>query len=151
MPKIISTYGLTALILFLTSFFIDGNLDVAFHDSYVVISSTYIFIGFGLIFLFFTLVTWGLYKMSRRLSSTLNWFHYVLTVIGLLIIIVLIRKLTILPSTYNDYSILDELGEYEYWTLINEWLAITVMVLILSQLLFLANIIRAFIVKKKSQ
>ena len=43
----------------------------------------------------------------------------------------------------------DEIEEYEAQISANEWLAIILVIFVLSQILFLINVIRAFIVKKK--
>lgn len=150
MPRIVLTYGLTAIMIFLTSLFVSGSLDIALHDTYFVISKVHIIIVIALLFVLFTLITWGINKISRKLSSALNWLHYGLTIISLVIIVVLMNKITSQPATYRDYSVLGEIEEYEAQMSINEWLAIIGVILILSQLLFLINIIRAFIVKKKS-
>lgn len=150
MPKIVLTHGLTAVIILLTSLFISGSLDIALHDTYIVIAKSHIIIAIALLFVLFTLITWGINKISRRLSSALNWLHYGLTIISLVIIVVLTNKITSQPATYGDYSVFDEIEEYEAQMSINEWLAIIGVILILSQLLFLINIIRAFIVKRKS-
>jgi hypothetical protein len=53
-------------------------------------------------------------------------------------------------STFEDFSVLDQIGENESQMSMNEWLAITVSIFILCQLLFLINVIRAFVIQKKS-
>ena len=136
MPRIVLTYGFTALIIVLTSFFVRDSLDIALHDTYFVIAKVHITIAIALLFLIFTLTTWGIDKIGRRLSSMLNWLHYGLTTICLVIIIVLTQKLSIQPTTYRDYSVLNEFAEYESSIAINEWHAIILVILISSQLLF---------------
>lgn len=150
MPKIVLTYGLTAVIILLTSLFIGGSLDIALHDTYFVIAKVHLIITIALLFVLFTLITWGINKISRRLSSVLNWLHYGLTIVSLVTIVVLTNKIAIQTATYKNYSVFDEIEEYEAQMSINEWLAIIGVILILSQLLFLINVIRAFIVKRKS-
>lgn len=120
------------------------------HDTYFVVSKAQLIITTALLFAFFAIVTWGIEKMSRRLNSMLNWIHCGLTMICFTSIGVLGSKLLNQSAPYKDYSVLDEIEEYESMMSIYEWLAIIVVILILSQLLFLINIIRAFIVKKKS-
>jgi cytochrome c oxidase subunit 1 len=150
MPRIVSIYGLTALIILLTSFLVSGSLDIALHDTYFVIANVHIVLVIGLLFVLFTLIVWGINKTSRRLSSVLNWLHYSITTISLVIIAVFTNKLTSQTTTYRDYSVFDEIENYKSQMSINEWLAIILVILILGQVLFLINIIRAFIVKKKS-
>ena len=148
MPRIVLTYGLTALIVLVSSLFISGSIDIAIHDTYVVIAKVHVVLAIALLFVFFSLTIWGIHKISRRLSSVLNWFHYGLTTISLAIIAVLMNELISQPPIYRDYSVFDEIEEYEAQTSVNEWLAIIGVIFIFSQLLFLINIIRAFIVKK---
>ncbi len=150
MPRIELTYRLTALIILLTSFFISGTLDISMHNTYFVIAKVHITIAIAILYVLFSLISWGIYKIGRSLSSMLNWLHYGLTTICLIIIIALTHKLTSQPATYSDYSVFNEFEEYESNMAINEWLAIILVILILSQVLFLINIIRAFIVKRKS-
>lgn len=150
MPRIIVTHGMTALIILLTSLFTSGSLDIAMHDTYFVVSNDQLIIATYLLFSLFALITWGINKMSRQLSSLLNWLHYSFTIICLVIIVVFTNKLTSQPATYRDYSVFDEIDKYESQMSMNEWFAIIGVILILNQFLFLINIIRAFIVKKKS-
>ena len=149
-PKIVLTYAATALLILLTSLFTSGSLDIAMHDTYFVVAKIHIIIALGLLFMFFALVTWGIYYQSRRLSTVLNWLHYGLTILSLVVIVVLTNNLTSQTTTYRDYSVYDEIENYESQMSMNEWLAIILVILILSQSLFLINIIRAFIVKRKS-
>lgn len=150
MPKIVLTYGLTAFIFLVTSFFVNGSIDIAMHDTYVVIAQAHIMITIALLFVLFTLITWGMNKISRSLSPILNWLHYGLTTICLVSIIALTNKLTSQPATHNNYSVLNEFEKYKSNIAMNEWLALILVIFILSQVLFLMNIIRAFIVKRKS-
>ena len=109
-----------------------------------------IIIAIALLFVLFTLTTWGMNKISRNLSPILNWLHYGLTTICLVTIIALTNKLTSHPATHRDYNVLNQHEEYESSMAMNEWLALIFVIFILSQVLFLMNMIRAFIVKRKS-
>lgn len=150
MPKIVWTYGATALVLLLVGFFIGDTNDIALHDSYFVVANAQIFSAIGLIFVLFTLVSWGIHKISRQLNQILNWLHYGLTILSLVMIAVLSNNSTSEHSSKQEYSVYDVHENLESQLSINEWLAIIGVILILSQLLFLINIIRAFIIKKKS-
>lgn len=149
-PRIVLTYGLTAVIILLTSLFTSGSLDIAMHDTYFVISKIQIVIALGLLFIFFALVTWGIYFLLRRLSSVLNWLHYGITILSLAIVAVLTNYLASQNTTYREYSVYDEIENYEHQMSMNEWLTAIGVILVLSQSLFIINIIRAFIVKRKS-
>lgn len=144
------TYGLTAIILFIASFFINGSLDISMHDTYYVISNTLLIVMMAFLFFVFALITWGVNKISRRLSPILNWLHYGITLSCFVIIGLFTMSMISQPNTFKDYSVFDEIEEYESSISINEWLSIVVVILILSQLLFFINVSRAFIVKKNS-
>ena len=150
MPKIVWAYGATALVLLLVSFFVCGTNDITLHDLYFVVTNAQIFSTIGLIFVLFTLVTWGIHKISRQLNQIINWLHYGLTILSLVIVAVFSNNSTSEHSSKQEYSVYDVHENLESQLSINEWLAIIGVILILSQLLFLINIIRAFIIKKKS-
>ena len=149
MPKIVYTYGITAIGLFIMSFFVSGDLDIAAHDSYLVISNAQVVSMLGMVFAMFGVVTWAITKIGRRLSPVLNWTHYGITLACLLIMTTTLRPSTE-PKIY-DYSALENLEEIDSSNIVNEWLAIVLLILILSQLLFVINVLRAFIIKKKSR
>lgn len=149
-PTIVLLYGMTAIILLITSFFIDGSLDISMHDTYFIMSHTFLIIILAVLFAVFASISLGVDKLGRRLSPVLNWFHYGITIVCLAIIVVYIKGMTLQPDTYYDYSVLNEIEENESSMSMNEWLIIIVLVFILSQLLFLINVIRAFMIKKKS-
>jgi len=150
MPKITLTYGLTAGMFLMASLLAsDALLDIGMHDTYFVVSYTHILTGLGILFLLFTLVTWGISKLARRLSPVLNWLHYGLTMICLLIIVVLIYKLNSNNFINGDYSVYEVFDKYDSQTTMTDWIGKTGFIFILSQLLFIVNIIRAFVVKGK--
>jgi hypothetical protein len=60
------------------------------------------------------------------------------------------KKLAVHPTTHKDYNVLNQFEENESSMAMNEWLALIFVIFILSQVLFLMNMIRAFIVKRKS-
>ena len=76
---------LTALILFIISFFMWGqSLDLHLHDTYFVISTIYFIWAFALIFL----VVWTIYKLTNKILLTkyLTWLHVVTTLIVLILL-----------------------------------------------------------------
>lgn len=147
MPKIVYTYGITAMGLFIMSFFVSGGLDIASHDSYLVMSNAQVVSMLGMVFAVFGVITWAITKIGRRLSTFLSWMHYGITVACLLIMTIALRPST-QPKNYEDYSEMGNLEEIQSSNIVNEWLAIVLLTLILSQLLFVINMIRSFIVKK---
>ncbi len=138
-------YGITALSLLIISFFIPGSFDIALHDSYVIISKSQITVIFALLFAFFTLILWILERNLKQLSPILNWLHFGLTVGGILIMEV-ITSHSIMQIFLVEFST-DEINKQEIW--INEWLSFLIVVVLFSQVLFIFNILRAFILKPK--
>jgi FtsH-binding integral membrane protein len=139
-------YGITALSLLIISFFTPGSFDIALHDRYVIISKSQITVILALLFAFFTLILWILERNLKQLSPILNWLHFGLTVCGILILEV-ITSHSIMQIFIVEFST-DEINKQEIW--INEWLSFLIVVVLFSQVLFIFNILRAFILKPKN-
>lgn len=150
MPKIILTHGLTAVLLFVASFFISDNLDISLHDAYYTMSKSLLIVVLAMLFGLFAATVWGIEKIHRSLSPLLNWLHYGITITCILIIAFVSMSSTSQKSIFENYSALDQIGENQSQMSMNEWLAITVSILLLCQLLFIINVIRAFVIQKKS-
>jgi magnesium-transporting ATPase (P-type) len=150
MPKIILTHGLTAVLLFMASFFISDNLDISLHDAYYTMSKSLLIVVLAMLFGLFAATVWGIDKIHRSLSPLLNWLHYGITITCILITAYVSISSTSQTSTFENYSALDQIGENQSQMSMNEWLAITVSILLLCQLLFIINVIRAFVIQKKS-
>jgi heme/copper-type cytochrome/quinol oxidase subunit 1 len=150
MPKIILTHGLTAVLLFIASLFISDNLDISTHDAYYTMSKSLLIVVLAILFGVFAATAWGFEKIHRPLSPSLNWLHYGITITCILIIAFVSMSSTSQKSTFENYSALDQIGENQSQMSMNEWLAITVSILLLCQLLFIINVIRAFVIQKKS-
>lgn len=76
----------TSLVLFICSFFIkEQSQDINLHDTYIVISTSYIFKGLAIIFL----LGWMLYKVTNKylLNIYLTWFHVLTTIVILILFI----------------------------------------------------------------
>lgn len=148
-PRIAATHGITALLLLATSLFTNGSVDIAVHDTYFVISHNHVLILIALLYVVFGLITWGMHQLSRRLSPVLNWLHYLITSLSLLLIFVLITTATTQPSSYIDYSVLKENAASPSMIDLNVWVTLLGICFILGQLLLVANVIRGFFLKKK--
>lgn len=128
----VRAHGITSLVFIGIGLFIQGSIDIAVHDTYYVVSNSIVMILIALLFALFALILFGIHKMAKQLSPILNWVHFGLT-LGPLIIIVLVGF---------------ELVDARAITSVNEWIAILILVLALSQLVFIANIIQSFLLKK---
>ena len=75
MPKIILTHGLTAVLLFVASFFISDNLDISLHDAYYTMSKSLLIVVLAMLFGVFAATVWGIEKiLIDKTKSIKNWF-----------------------------------------------------------------------------
>lgn len=148
-PKIVLCYGITAITSFIACFFISGSLDISMRDTYFVISNAHITLMIALLFTLFTLISWGYNKNHSPLSPILNWLHFGLTLFSFIVIAVLTNSTTSQSNPYEDYSVLDTASQNETQMTNDDWLAVFILILIIAQLMFATNIIRAFLIKRK--
>lgn len=148
MPKIVLTYAISAFVIFFSSSFFSGAVDISIHDTYFVIDSDLIITLIAVTFIGFALTNWLLHAFSKPLSPWLSWTHFGLTIVSLLAFVV-IHYWTI--SVRNkQYNSLWDVGEYNPDTMkVNDWVTIIAIILVLSQILFVINIVRAFVLKKR--
>ena len=151
-PKIVLFHGITGALVFLACFS-NGSLDIVTHDSYYVISYSLIFFIYGILFLLFAVIILIIRRIGRRLSRILNWLHYSISLIGFVVMAV-VAIVSGNPNraskAYGDYSTLQESQEIIYSDFINELFTLVVLAFIIAQLLFLMNIVRAFVIRKIS-
>jgi heme/copper-type cytochrome/quinol oxidase subunit 1 len=58
-------YGLTALLIFITSFFDFGSIDIVEHDTYFVIANSHLLKFLSLYYTFMAFITWIVFKLGR--------------------------------------------------------------------------------------
>lgn len=153
LPRIVLINGLTAIMFFVSRFFCNGSYDIAFNDSYYVIRHADFNTIIATVFAFFTLIMWGVYKLNRPLITVLNWIHYSITVLCFISIPLIVKSMFIQaqPRRYYDYnSVYAEFEKQEYNISLDEWLTFVVILLVFIQLLFVFNVFRAFMIKRKS-
>lgn len=148
-PKIVFAYGLTAIIFLVFGIFSEGNYDIAIDDTYIVIAKFQINILIAVLFGFFTIVSWTINAIYRRLSPILNWIHFGITASGIVFIKLMMYDLAAHSNSFKDYSVFEEFNEYESEISINIWISIIFILLIVIQLLFISNVIRSFLIKRK--
>ena len=132
---------LTGLVLILISFFTTTQtLDLHLHDTYFVISLTYIF---GLLAIA-SLILWGIYLLTFRFlfSKKLTWTHIIITILTVIVFgtIVLIGDKLATPTTgpYYDFSTWESYGRYRQYSTA---LVFVLGLLLLGQFIYVLNLI----------
>jgi len=125
------------IIVFFTSKIIVSNsaLDIHLHDTYFVISNIYMAVFFlpYLIFIYFS------YRFIRRKNKSINVFISLFQIAGLsLFCLLLFLPLNFMdsigkPTRYYDFNTWNSLKEFSFY---NEWVMITIFIIVISQLLF---------------
>jgi heme/copper-type cytochrome/quinol oxidase subunit 1 len=130
------------LILLIGQFFSNSILDIAIHDTYLLISYMHVAIILCASFLFFAFIYFILKKVNKPLYSVLGWTHYCLTVLPLL-------SATVINFTPNRHfanqNFNEEMANAERYNVI---IVISVLLCILGQFLFVVNIIASLLKRK---
>lgn len=150
MLKIIFIHSITAGILFALSFFVSGSLDIAVYDTYFVISYAYLIIIMAVLFVIFALTTWIIHQIERKLSPILNGLHYALTCLCVATLVIFLYYPTHQSRAFQDYSVLHDVEYHQPITNSYEWITKVIVILIITQFLFLINVYRAFVIEKKN-
>lgn len=142
-------YGATALIFIILGFnFQTEALDITNHDTYLVISFNHISWVIGCIFIFYSVSTWTQEHFSRKPNPKLFWTHYLLTIIGILLITFLIYQQSSPQKYYGDYSVeklfSEQLNQPDYLA----YTILTFKILLCLQCLFFVNILLCLIKRK---
>jgi cytochrome c oxidase subunit 1 len=134
----------TGLILTLVGIFFPGNvdLDLHFHDTYIVIQGIHLIWFFNFILVF----VWMACMLSRKIiySGKLSWVHIVLTIGSILTIVAVSlwpsfsgQGFAGMPRRYYDYS---DASIFQLLGLFQQVIVIAVLVFVVAQLIFLVNL-----------
>jgi cytochrome c oxidase subunit 1 len=141
--KLFSIGFVLLLMLSALNGFFRGNIaiDIQMHDTYFVISHFHILVLFSLIFGFYAIVYFVTPKMIRKeLNETLGRIHFWLTAIVIFFLIYLIYNIGMAGVPRRYYNV-EQLDTYEQFWNINMWIIIIVILVFLSQFIFLVNLI----------
>jgi heme/copper-type cytochrome/quinol oxidase subunit 1 len=141
----------TSIVLFIFGCCTQGNVDITFHDTYYVISNSLVIVALSMLFVLFGLIIWFIQnQLTRHLLPALNWIHFAFTFIGVVFISVFVYIQTKQERTLEDYDILEDFESYQDSIFMNELIAIILITLVLTQLVFVFNVIRAFLISRQS-
>lgn len=135
-------YSIVGFLLIVFSFLSSESIDIAIHDTYLIIAVWHLFIGLAFIFLMFAGITWLFRKVNKPLIKSLSFVHFFITIfaIGTLAVLVILSSTTE-PTRYYDYSVYNgflptsDLPDY------TSWMVVTISIGLLTQLLLLFNIV----------
>lgn len=119
---------------------LNETLDIQVHDTYFVFSNFHLGILSGLILGILGLGYWFVNKIKGDLTESLTWVHLIFTIGGILLALML----TTLPDSGAEVK-----GDYETFRFINFGISGAMLAIILSQPLYLINLITGFFRRKK--
>lgn len=146
---LIFIYGITALCFVVSSFFVSGSLDIAFHDTYLVIAHTQILLALALYFAILTLVYRIIFAAGKTMNSLVTWSHYGISMLSFLVMALMTKFAVKTTETYRDYSVLDDVLRHESEISVNEWLTVVVIVFTLSQITLILTFLLTFLRRRE--
>jgi len=132
----ISTFisgGLTGI------FLANPFLDIHLHDTYFIIAHFHLVMGVSAFFgMFAGIYHWFPKMFGRFMNSTLGYIHFFITLIGSYLIFwpMHYEGMAGMPRRYYDYSAWESFKQFQG---LNEFISIVVIIVFLTQLLFVAN------------
>ncbi len=130
-------WGIVPFLIVLGLYKNQHTLDLNIHDTYYVISQYYVAIGFALIAGLIGLIYFVLIRIKIKLSNTLNTIHWILTLVGIILLI------DIFGLFFSDLFI-----EKRYYTttqIPNLNIFYYILMIFIGQIIFLINIIKGFL------
>lgn len=141
-------YGLTGIILLLLGFISTGTIDIVQHDTYYVIANSHVYFVLALLFWIFAVVAFLLIKGKRKFNNTLFYIHYLLSVVGIITLIILLN-FPVVESMNHDYSVYGEFETTTWSEQKNSWISLIIVIVLFAQLLFVFNLFRSLVRKKR--
>jgi len=148
-PGKVWMYVIPGMVCFLLSLFATDALDIAIHDTYFVIAFSQVLGIAGYFYLCCAAIILGIRVSKRKWSPWLHWIHYVVCVPGFIVTAILCVWASDAHEPYRDYSVADEVQSYNQESAIMLLITALCVMFLLVQLLFLVNVIRAFVLPKK--
>lgn len=126
-----------------------SSLDIHLHDTYFVIAHPHIAIGVAACFGIFCIIYYGFPKVfGRYLNTTMAYIHFWITFLGAYLIFRPARYegLAGMPRRYFDYS---GWGYYDMFIEFNRFIAVTALLVLAAQIIFLFNVFYSMINGRK--
>lgn len=132
------TYFGTAVLLFLFSLVLTDSVDIASHETYLVVAKSHVAIVIGMGYLFLAGCLLLLSKRGCAPRTKLTTGHYAVTTLSLVTLVVYLLWQASVPAKriyeYSVYGEFDANAEIHSWN--NIFLVSLVVVLLLTQLVF---------------
>jgi|SRR3954462_8545380 len=122
------------------------TLDIAIHDTYLVICKEHVSIALSLPFLFFALIYFLFKKANKPLYKILGIVHYIMTISFFLAILI---ALFIHFHFYKSIAYRHYITEIEYSEKINIFYACAAIISIFGQFVLIINIIATLFRKRE--
>lgn len=135
-------WGCIPVLILISLLASNDTLDINVHDTYFVIDYYHIVILLSIPLSILALIYWSFYKTNRKLYQFLTWFHIIVTTSSF----VFLLWYSIFPI---DLSIDDSNTVYNTIRLIEFIMIFSILLFLLSQLLFLFNIVSSLFRNKK--
>lgn len=149
MKKAYLIYGLSSLVFFILSIFSDGTIEIANHDTFLILANSHLFIGLGFLFIFYFLVSFIFSREHAPFNGFLVFIHWFLSVSGIAALPTIYQKILIeKPVRYYDYSVYDTTPINGNNSDLNHLLLIVLLITMIVQLLFFINLIVSLVRKK---
>jgi heme/copper-type cytochrome/quinol oxidase subunit 1 len=123
--------------------FVHEPLDIAIHDTYILVDSLHITFLVTILFVILSFPYTLLREANKPLSKTGGWLHYILTMAPLLAFI-LALPITIQYNSNHSFS-----ENMQYAEKYNILMTVSCMLCVLGQLVFLVNILVSLFKRKK--
>jgi cytochrome c oxidase subunit 1 len=134
----------TGLLILFCGLFSKASFDIPIHDTYFVIAYLHVAVAVCLLFHVFALVYYLLIRSGRVPVKTLNVMHYFFSILpALLMLAFRVFKLGRFAESESMSEEMDNVAK------INIAISVTVLLCLLGQVVFLANILVALIRKRK--
>jgi heme/copper-type cytochrome/quinol oxidase subunit 1 len=124
--------------------FVRKPLDVAVHDTYIVVDAFHITFLITVMFMILSLPYSLFRKADNPLSTTGGWIHYVLTMLPLVVALIIIPLISI---WYQPDQVSERRERNERYNMI---IALSYVLCIFGQLVFLVNILVTLFKRKRS-
>lgn len=143
-------YFISALVFAALAWFEQSEgLDIVFNGVYVVVPKSVLWLVLGGLFAFFSIIALCFELFRKPMNKYLFATHFLLTIIGLVIIYRSTKQQEIPPVATIDYSVIDDIQNQDQPEEAIDWITYAVYMIAGAQIIFVLNIIISMIKSKR--